>query len=86
MASDKSRSERRQAEHEPHRKIRSKIDLDINIAKIRTRMAARDLLRAQRVRATYFLCSMLTLWVKMPKEKSNMPAVENYVRRSLNGK
>jgi hypothetical protein len=86
MASDKSRSERRQAEHERHRKIRSKIDLDINIAKIRTRMAARDLLRAQRVRATYFLCSMLTLWVKMPKEKSNMPAVENYVRRSLNGK
>jgi hypothetical protein len=86
MASDKDREERRRAEYERHKRIRSKIDLDLENAKIRMRMSNKDLLHAQRVKATYFLCSMLTLWIKMPKEKSNMPALENYVRRSLNGK
>ena len=37
----------------------------------------------ERLRAAYFLCSMLTLWIKIPAEKATMPALGMYVERII---
>jgi hypothetical protein len=48
--------------------------------------AENELAYQLKVRSAYFLLSMLTLWIKIPKDKATMPAVEKYARRMNNGK
>jgi len=77
MASDKL--ERLAAQKKRHDKIQADLRTRVNTAK-------NQLKYEQMCFATYWLCSMLTLWIKIPKEKANMPAVDKYVWRIINGK
>jgi hypothetical protein len=60
-----------------HKKFRK--ELDDNIAK------AYSLYQyEQKVRATYYVLSMLSLWIKWPKDKQTLESVKQYVRRRMN--
>jgi hypothetical protein len=76
MASDKQ--ERKKRERERHDRIRAEVRNNIATAK--------NHLKYEEMRfAAYWLCSMLTLWIKMPKEKSNMDAVDAFAWRMCSG-
>ena len=69
-----TKAERYEMQEARHRRIR--YDLD---TKIKSNTATLDY--NEKLRAAYYLCSMMTLWIKMPKEKATMPALEGYVMR-----
>lgn len=77
MASDKVA--RLEAQQKRHTRIQAELKNSIATAK--------NQLKYEEMRAAaYWLRSMLTLWIKMPREKSNMDAVNAYAWRMCSGK
>lgn len=80
----KTAAERRKAYIDRHSRIRERLRISLVDSDYKVNYYRRQDEYLKKVNSAYWLLSTLILWVKIPKDKSNMIAIENYVGRIMN--